>query len=225
MKVIIIGGGQVGAYIANLLLKDHCDVKVIENRECVLDKLKNDLPHENIVVGSGTDPNVLEAAGIAKADVVAAVAGTDEANLVAATICKFEFAVPRVLARVNNPKNAWLFNAGMGVDVCLNQADLVAHIIVEEMNLDTMLTLMKLGNTSDSIIQVKIGANSAAEGKCIKELVMPKNTLIVAIYRGTSTVIPHGDTTLEKDDNLIIFADESDKEKINLLFSAAAELK
>lgn len=226
MKVIIIGGGQIGAYIANLLLKNQCSVKVIENRESVLSKLQNELPQENIVAGSGTDPNVLEAAGIAKADVVAAVAGADEVNLVAATISKFEFSVPRVIARVNNPKNTWLFNAGMGVDICLNQADLVAHIIVEEMNLDTMMTLMKLGNnTTDSIIQAKISAHSAAEGKCISELVMPKNTLIIAIYRGTSTIIPHGDTTLEKDDNLIIFAGESAKGKINSLFSTADELK
>ena len=223
MKVIIIGGGQVGAYIANLLLKNHCDVKVIENREQVLKKLKNDLPAEVIVAGSGTDPNVLEAAGIGNADAVAAVASDDEVNLVAATLVKFEFAVPHVIARVNNPKNAWLFNAGMGVDICLNQADLVAHIIVEEMNLDTMLTLMRLGNTNHSIIQVKINPNSASQGKRIQDLKLPRNTLIVAIYRGATAVVPDGSTTVEKDDSLIIFTNDSEKEKIHSLFSEASE--
>ena len=221
MKVIIIGGGQVGAYIANLLLKNNCSVKVIENRESVLSKLKNDLPQENIVAGSGTDPNVLEAAGVAKADVVAAVTGADEANLVAATITKFEFGVPRVIARVNNPKNTWLFNAGMGVDVCLNQADLIAHIIVEEMNLNTMLTLMKLGRSDYSIAQIKANERSKAVGKCIKDLVIPQNTLIIAIYRGVETVIPRGGTVIEKGDNIIVLTDESAMQEIDTLFRAA----
>lgn len=221
MKVIIIGGGQIGAYIANLLLKSHCTVKVIENRESVLGKLRNELPQENIIAGSGTDPYVLEDAGIATADVVAAVAGADEVNLVAATIAKFEFGVSRVIARVNNPKNAWLFNAGMGVDVCLNQADLTAHIIVEEMNLDTMLTLMKLGRSDYLIAQIKTHQNSKAVGKCIKDLVIPQKTLIIAIYRGAETVIPHGGTVIEKGDNVIVFADEAVMPEINTLFGAA----
>ena len=221
MNVIIIGGGQVGAYIAKLLIKNNCSVKVIENCGSTLQKLQNDLPQENIVVGSGTDPNVLEAAGISKADVVAAVTGQDEVNLVAATIMKFEFAVPRVIARVNNPKNVWLFNAGMGVDVCLNQADVMAHIIVEEMNLDTMQTLMRLGSSSYQLVQIMTDARSKAIGKRIKELVVPQNTLIIAIYRGKETVIPHGDTMIETGDNLVVFADEPAMPKINALFGAA----
>ena len=117
MKVIIVGGGQTGAYIANILLANRCEVTVIENREQIFEKLKRDIPADCILLGNGTDPNVLEKAGIAKADVLAAVTGEDETNLVAATVSRFEFDVPRVIARVNNPKNAWLFNSGMGVDV------------------------------------------------------------------------------------------------------------
>lgn len=221
MNVIIIGGGQVGAYIANLLIKNNCSVKVIESRETTLHKLLNDLPQDNIVVGSGTDPNVLEAAGISNADVVAAVTGEDEVNLVAATIMKFEFGVPRVIARVNNPKNAWLFNAGMGVDVRLNQADLISHIIVEEMNLDAMQTLMKLGSSNYLLAQIMTSAHSKAVGMCIKDLSVPQNTLILAIYRGPETVIPHGNTVIETGDNLVVFANESEMPTINALFGAA----
>ena len=141
MKVIIVGGGQMGAYIATLLLKNDCAVTVIENREVVFGKLSKDLPAQNILLGDGTNPAVLESAGIAGADVVAAVSGTDETNLVVSTIAKFEFGVPRVIARVNNPKNVWLFNQSMGVDVALNQADLLAHLVVEEMDLKNMYTL------------------------------------------------------------------------------------
>jgi len=221
MNVIIIGGGQVGTYIAGLLLKNSCNVKVIENRESVLDKLQNDLPKENIVVGSGTDPELLEAAGAAEADVVAAVTGEDEVNLVAATITKFEFAVPRVIARVNNPKNSWLFNAGMGVDVSLNEADLMAHIIVEEMNVDAMLTLMKLGRSSYQIAQISVCADSGAVDRCIKDLVIPQNTLIIAIYRGEETVIPHGDTVISGGDNVIVFADDPAMGPLSSLFGTS----
>jgi trk system potassium uptake protein len=132
MKAIIIGGGQVGAHIARLLLDKNCSIKVIETRESVIEKLKRDIPNENIVYGSGTDPALLESLGIDDTDIVAAVTGNDESNLVASTIAKFEFGVPRVIARVNNPRNAWLFTAEMGVDMSVNQADIVAHLIVKE---------------------------------------------------------------------------------------------
>jgi len=219
MKVIIIGGGQVGAYIANILLDNHCDVKVIEHREHVYEKLRNDIPEKNIVFGSGTDPYVLESAGIGKADVVAAVTGQDETNLMAATIAKFEFDVPRVIARVNNPKNTWLFDAGMGVDVGLNQADLMAHLVVEEMNQDAMMTLMKFSRGEYSIVEYTVASRSTAVQKYIKELPFPQNSVIIAIEKGARTVVPHGDDRIEEGDRVLAFADAEAQEQLNELFS------
>ena len=220
MKVIIIGGGQVGAYIANLLLKNNCSVKVIENREDVLAKLKKDLPLDAIVFGNGTDPNVLESAGIAEADVVAAVTGADETNLVASTIVKFEFAVPRVIARVNNPKNAWLFNSGMGVDVGLNQADFMAHLVVEEIDLKNMLMLMKINRGNYSIVQVKVDNQSKAVHKAVKDLAIPVKAVLIAIYRGKDVIITHGDTIIYGGDIILAFADDNAQATINELFSS-----
>jgi len=218
MNVIIVGGGQVGAYIANILLKNNCSVKVIESRDNVIEKLKSDIPLENIVFGNGSDPSVLEAAGIAKADVVAAVTGADETNLVVATIAKFEFDVPRVIGRVNNPKNAWLFNAGMGVDVGLNQADLMAHLVVEEIDLKNVLTLMKLKRSNYSIVQVKIDSQSAMVNKEIKDLVLPSNAVLIAVYRGSDVIMPHGDTVITAEDTILAFADDDAQAVINGLF-------
>jgi len=218
MNVIIVGGGQVGAYIANILLKNNCSVKVIESRDNVIDKLKSDIPLENIVFGNGSDPSVLEAAGIAKADVVAAVTGADETNLVVATIAKFEFDVPRVIGRVNNPKNAWLFNAGMGIDVGLNQADLMAHLVVEEIDLKNVLTLMKLKRSNYSIVQVKIDSQSAMVNKTITELVLPSNAVLIAVYRGSDVIMPHGDTVITAEDTILAFADDDAQAVINGLF-------
>ena len=218
MKVIIIGGGQTGAHIAGILLANKCEVTVIENREHIIQKLKKDIPEKNILFGNGTDPNVLEQAGITKADVVAAVTGADDTNLVAATIARFEFDVPRVIARVNNPKNAWLFNAGMGVDVAINQADLMAHLVVEEMDQTAMLTLMKISRGSHSIVQYKLSESAKAVGQSIREVALPEQVVFIAIYRGDKTVIPHGDTVFAAGDVVLAFTDEATKQSLNTLF-------
>jgi len=220
MNVIIVGGGQVGAYIANILLKNNCSVKVIESRDNVIEKLKKDIPLGNIIFGNGSDPSVLEAAGIAKADVVAAVTGNDETNLVVATIAKFEFDVSRVIARVNNPRNAWLFDAGMGVDVGLNQADLMAHLVVEEIDLKNMQTLIKLKRSNYSIVQVKVDSQSAIVNRTVKDLVLPANAVLIAVYHGNDVIMPHGDTVINADDTIVAFADEAAQIVINSLFCA-----
>ena len=220
MKVIIIGGGQVGSYIANILLNNNCAVKVIDNRERILAKLKRDFPIDTIVFGNGTDPNILESSGIAEADVVAAVTGADETNLVASTIAKFEFGVSRVIARVNNPKNAWLFNPGMGVNVGLNQADLMAHLVVEEIDFKNMLTLMKINRGSYSIVQAKVDDQSRAVHRAVKDLAIPVNSVLIAIYRGKDVIIPHGDTIIYSGDNILAFADEGTQVMINELFNS-----
>src|SRR5665811_292493 len=127
MFVIIVGGGKTGSQLAENLLKEGHQVKVIEDRDSVLERLRLELPDEVVFAGDGSSPDVLEAAGIGSAQVLTAVTGDDEANLVITTLARFEFHVPRVIARVNNPKNAWLFTPEMGVDVALNQSDILAH--------------------------------------------------------------------------------------------------
>ncbi|HOS80624.1 MAG TPA: TrkA family potassium uptake protein, partial [Anaerolineae bacterium] len=144
MQVLIVGGGKVGTYLASLLLEEHYHVRLIELREEELKRLQRELPAETVVHGNGTEPDTLEAAGIATADVVAAVTGSDEVNLVITNLARFEYDVPRTIARVNNPKNAWMFTPAMGVDVALNQADLMGRLIAEEMSLGDMMTLLKL---------------------------------------------------------------------------------
>jgi trk system potassium uptake protein TrkA len=111
---------------------------VIEIRHDHLEALGRDLPAESLVFGSGTDPDVLEASAIRQAEIVAALTGADETNLVVTSLARFEFGVPLTIARVNNPKNAWLFTAEMGVDVALDQADLIAGMIMKEVKIPSM---------------------------------------------------------------------------------------
>jgi trk/ktr system potassium uptake protein len=132
MKVIIVGGGKVGTSLALLLLEKGYGVKVVEAAREKISRLQQDLPADVVALGNGTDPVVLEAAGILGVDVVAATTGQDETNLVVTNLARFAFNVPRVVARVNNPKNAWMFTPMMGVDVAVNQADLMASLIAKE---------------------------------------------------------------------------------------------
>jgi trk system potassium uptake protein TrkA len=132
MKVIIVGGGKVGTSLALLLLEKGYAVKVIEAAREKISRLQQDLPADVVALGNGTDPVVLEGAGILGVNVVAATTGQDETNLVVTNLARFVFNVPRVVARVNNPKNAWMFTPMMGVDVAVNQADLMAGLIAKE---------------------------------------------------------------------------------------------
>lgn len=132
-KVIIIGGGQVGAYLANLLIEKKCEVLIVENRPSVLERLYQEFDAKLIIKGDGSDTQILEKAQIFESDTVAVVTGSDEVNLVAATIAKYEYGIGRVIARVNNPKNDWLFTIEMGVDKKVNQADLLGHFVFDEM--------------------------------------------------------------------------------------------
>lgn len=207
MKIIVVGGGHVGSYIAHLLATDGHTVRVVEHREEVFAKLQKELPQETLVFGSGTNPEVLEAAGVETADVVASITGKDEINLVVSLLAKEEYGVPRVVARVNNPKNSWLFSPAMGVDVGINQADLAAHFIVEEMDMKQMFTLMKLGRGDYSIVRAKVMPGSLAAGRPVRELSLPKKAVLIAVTRGDSIVIPRGETELFEGDDILALTD------------------
>jgi len=218
MKVIIIGGGQVGSYLASLLISNGHEVKVIDNREIIIHKLENELPKEAILFGNGSDPVILKQAGIAVADVVAAVSGADEINLVVSTLAKMEFGVPRVVARVNNPKNTWLYNNGMGVDVYVNQAELMAHLVMEEMDLKDMFTLLKLSRGDYSIIQIKVAQHAKAANKFVKDLSIPKKTVLIAVTRSETVIIPKGDTQILVDDDILLLTDEESRSALKDIF-------
>jgi trk system potassium uptake protein len=203
MFVIIVGGGKTGSQLAEVLLQAGHQVRVIEDRDSVLEKLRAELPAAMIVAGDGSSPAVLEMAGIREANVLAAVTGEDEANLVISTLARFEFNVARVIARVNNPKNAWLFTGEMGVDVALNQADILAQLIAEEMSLGDMMTLLKLRKGEYSVVEEKVHPASVAVGRQLSELAIPSECVVAAIIRKGRLIIPHGDTTLQVADEIV----------------------
>jgi len=203
MFVLIVGGGKVGSHLASLLREEGHTIRIIDPRPDVLTKLHRELPADIIHPGDGTDPARLEQSGIRKANVVAAVTGDDETNLVVTSLARFEYGVPRIIARVNNPRNAWLFTPEMGVDVALNQADLMAKMIAEEMSLGDMLTLLKLRKGEVEIVEEKIAQTAIANGKAVRDVPWPDGCTLVAVIRKGEVITPRGDTVLRAFDEVL----------------------
>lgn len=219
MFVIIVGGGKTGAQLAEKLLSQGHHIKLIEHRSTVLERLYQELPADVIVAGDGSSPNILEAAGIAQAQVLAALTGEDETNLVITTLGHFEFNVRRVIARVNNPKNAWLFGPEMGVDVALNQADILAQLIAEEMSLGDMMTLYKLRKGEYSIVEEKVHAEAVVVNRSLRDIKMPPECTLIAVLRKGRLIVPHGDTVLQPVDEVIALAHASQVANLAALLS------
>ena len=219
MRVLIVGGGKVGTYLAERLLREKHDVRLIELREEEKDRILLDIPAENVYFGSGTDPDVLETAGIRKANVVAAVTGSDETNLVVTTLARYEFLIPRIIARVNHPNNAWLFTKEMGVDVAINQADLLAALIVEEMSMGDMMTMQVLRRGKFRLVEDKIAPNSFADGKRLSELRLPDQCNVVTVMRDGNLLALKSDPVLQTADEILAIVQEDQKKALAKLFS------
>ena len=219
MNVLIVGGGKAGAQLTRLLLDEGHQVRLIEYRPETAERLREELPAESVLTGDGSSPNVLEEAGIASTQVLAAVTGEDEANLVITTLARFEFQVPRTIARVNNPKNAWLFTPEMGVDVALNQADILARLIAEEMSMGDMMTLLKLRRGQYSLVEEKLPIDSKALDIPLKELDLPDTCVIAAIIRKGQVVTPHGNMVFEAGDEILAVVNNESKEALRDLLA------
>ena len=220
VNVLVVGGGEVGTYLASLLVGKHL-VKVIEARQEEISRLQHTLSADVVIFGNGTDPTVLEAAGIRRAQVVAAVTGTDETNLVVTSLARFEFNVPRTIARVHTPKNAWMFTPVMGVDVALNQADLLAHLIAEEMSLGDMMTLLKLRKGQYSLVEERVAPAAVAAGKAVGDLKLPAECTLAAVIREGQLLIPRADLVLRPADEVLALVHASQVEQLAALLGRA----
>ena len=153
MNIIIVGGGKVGSYLATLLGNRGYNVHIVESRKAVAQRLEEKLPEGSVVRGMGSSPDVLEEAGVLQADVIIAVTGDDEVNLVVAMLAKMEYGVNRVVARVNNPANAWMFDESMGVDIAVDQADIITKSVEEGLDMEDVFTIIRLGKDGHEIVQ------------------------------------------------------------------------
>jgi len=219
MLVIIAGAGRVGAQLAKMLLNQDYDVRLIDNRKDILARVHKELPTEVIFEGDPIDPLVLEKAGIKEAQVTAACTTSDETNLAFCYYVRKKYHVNRTIARVNNPKNAWLFDEKFHVDVALNQADILARLIEEEMSMGDMMTLVKLRRGNYSLVEEKISPGAKAIGVMIKDLHLPEKVVIAGIIRKGEVMIPRGITIFEEGDEVLAVTDGDGADQLAALLS------
>ncbi len=207
MNVIIVGGGKIGRNLAMFLTAEgRHSITLVEKQEQVAHSLMRTLPDIRVIEGDGCDPSVLREAGAEFADAVAAVTGDDEDNLVIAVLCKREFRVGRVAARINNPKNAWLFTRRMGVDLPIDTAQTIGRGLEADINLGAIVQLTRLREGRISLIEFTVSVESSAVGKNVASLHLPPDCLLTAILRGDDVILPSGETVIQVGDQIIALA-------------------
>ncbi len=164
--------------------------------------------------GDACEVSTLHAAGFGSADVVVAATGDDEDNLVVSLLSKQEFAVPRVIARVNHPKNEWLFNESWGVDVAVSTPHLITALVEEALSVGTLVRLLHFAEGKAGLVEVTLAGDSPAAARPISELGMPRDSSVVAIIRNRRVVVPRGDTVLDPGDEVIALVTEDSEEGV-----------
>jgi trk system potassium uptake protein len=192
MKVIVAGAGKIGRYLASDLGRLGHEVVVLERFPHALEKVEAE--HVHPMLGDACSVDVLEAAGARETDVVIAATGDDEDNLVISLLCKQEFAVPRVLARVNYPENEWLFDDSWGVDLAVSPPHMLTALVEEEVTAGDLVPLLKLQKGEVELLEVRLQETSAAVGRRVVDLDLPPDVSLFAVVR-KGRVVPCRATT------------------------------
>ncbi|MFH1398467.1 MAG: NAD-binding protein [Candidatus Omnitrophota bacterium] len=201
MYIVVIGIGKVGYFLAKRLYLGKHSISVVDKDKLTCEEIAKEL--EILVInGDGCDPNILEEAGVKRADVLAAVTGSDEDNLIICQLAKEKFNVRRTLARVNNPDNERTFSE-LGVDVPVDSTKIIAKIIEEEVSFSDFVNLMSFKRGKLTIVRVDLPTDSPVINKEIKDIQLPADSVLVSIVRGEEVIVPKGNTMLKPGDDII----------------------
>jgi trk system potassium uptake protein TrkA len=221
MKIVIAGGGSVGRFIAEQLHELSHDVTIIDNdRDLVAQAGRATAPGGvRWYEGDACEIPALAAVGLATADVVAAVTGDDEDNLVISLLSKQEFGVPRVVARVNNPKNEWMFNEVWGVDVSVSTPHLLTALVEEAVTVGSFIRLLSFEGGRARLAEVRLADDTPVDGKTIEELGVPRDATVVAVLRKDRLIVPRGDTMLRAGDEVIVLVTSDSEDDVKELLT------
>jgi len=201
MYIIIVGGGNVGFYLAQRLFLDKHTVALVEKDRAICNRIGQDLDIL-VVNGDGCELDVLQSAGIERADVLATVTGSDEDNLVICQLAKDIFHIDRTVARVNDSRNEHIFNE-LGVDVPIDSTGILARVIEEEVSLSDFVNLVTFRKGKLALVRFDLPAESPVVSKTVSEVILPVESVLVAIVRGDSVFIPHGGTVFKPQDEIV----------------------
>jgi trk system potassium uptake protein TrkA len=219
MRVVVTGAGAVGRHLAADLAGRGHEVVLIELNRETLDAVREELDGVELLLGDACEPWVLEDARLSAADVVVAATGDDEDNLVTSLLARTEFAVPRVLARVNHPKNEWLFNDQWGVDQAVSPPHILTALVEEAVTSGDLIRLLHLEGGRVSIVEMKLADDSPSLGRALYELRLPSGTAIVAILREGHVVIPQPETVLAVADEVVALASPESEQQLRELLA------
>ena len=224
MRIIIVGGGQLGSYLAGLLESEHEKVVLIEKEDGKIDRLKSEFKNVIVISGDGSNPDVLKSAGIHDANVVVAATGHDEENLMVCQLAKFEFGVEKVISRINNPKNEWLFVRDMGVDAAVSGARILAKLIEEETGISHLTTILNLSEGKISLVKCIVEINSEASHKEVKDLELPTDSVLVTLVRENKASILRGNSRLLPGDEVLCIVSDEHRLEIENIFSSLPKI-
>lgn len=208
MRVVIAGGGNVGTYIAAELQQVGHEVLIIEVDPARVAQAQADGEPAGVtwLNVDGCEVSEFAKAQPELADVVVAVTGDDEDNLVISLLAKQEFSVPRVIARVNNPSNEWMFNASWGVDVSVSTPHMLTALVEEAVTVGSLVRIMAFQNDSARLSEIRLADDSPANGVRIADLKLPRESTVVAVVRDGKVIFPRGDVSLSAGDEVLILA-------------------
>lgn len=216
MRVVIIGGGKLGYYLARNMIDRNYEVKLIEVNKQKCSKIANDLDAE-VICGDGTEIEVLADAGISKADCCLVVTGRDQDNLVASQLAKKKFMVKKVIARANNPRNLEALRK-LGVDNAVSSTEIITKMIEQEVASEAMHLIATLNKGRAVISTILLHENSALSGLKLKDINLPSSSLIVSILRNEVLIIPQGETMICVGDEIVaICSADSHKDLVKVL--------
>jgi trk system potassium uptake protein TrkA len=218
MRVAIAGAGNVGWFIARELVENGHDVLLLEKVPEVAARLEK-VPGIDVRVVDACEVNSLRDAKVDTCDVVVAATGDDEDNLVVSLLSKQEFAVPRVIARVNHPKNHWLFNESWGVDLSVSTPHLITALVDEAVSVGRLVRLFQLEGGQVRLVEVTLAEDAPVSGQPIRDLQIPRDATLVAIVRDDHVLFARGDTVLYPGDEVLALVTSESEESVRRLLT------
>ena len=218
MYVIIVGAGKVGWNLTRELMANDQEVTLLESDHRRYRVVEEELEHV-VQYGDATELWVLERAGIQRADLVIAVTGDDEDNIIICQVAKEKYAVGRIVARVNNPRNLQHFKL-LGVQPAVSATDLILRLIEHEVPAYGLIQLLALEEERLEIIELEVGQGSPAAGQRVKDVVLPDGSLIISVLRGGRGFVPQSDSIIEAGDQVLLILDPGLEDSIASQFAS-----
>ncbi|WP_168581369.1 potassium channel family protein [Gephyromycinifex aptenodytis] len=220
MRVVIAGAGSVGRSIARELIAGRHEVLLIDHNAD--DVQSSRVPDASWLLADACEITALNEAGLENCDVVVAATGDDKANLVVSLLAKTEFGVPRTVARVNNPKNEWMFDSGWGVDVAVSTPRLMTALVEEAVSVGDLVRIFEFQQSHAILVEMTLPTGSPWATRRVAEVPWPADTVLTCIIRGERAIAPCGDDLLEVSDELILVTTSEVESELERLLNPSA---